>query len=78
MDYQTLGRILLLIGILLAVSGGVLMLLGNRLPQIGNLPGDIHITGPGFSCVIPIVSMILLSVVLTIILNIIIRIINRP
>ncbi|MGQ9887055.1 MAG: DUF2905 domain-containing protein [Aggregatilineales bacterium] len=77
MDYQALGRILLFIGVLLAVAGGLLMLFGSRLPQWGSLPGDIRIEGQGFSCIIPIASMILLSVVLTIILNIIIRILNR-
>jgi hypothetical protein len=60
--------------------GGLLMLLG-RIPlfsQLGRLPGDIRIEGQGFSCFVPIVSMILLSVVLTIVVNIVIRLINRP
>lgn len=80
MDLQAVGRFLLIIGIVLALLGGLLMLLG-RLPlfsSFGSLPGDIRIQGRGFSCFIPIVSMILLSVVLTIILNIIIRLMNRP
>jgi hypothetical protein len=80
MDMQTLGQFLLVGGIVIALLGGVMMLLG-RLPflsRFGNLPGDIHIEGQGFSCLIPIVSMLLLSVLFTIILNIIIRLINRP
>ncbi len=80
MDMQTVGRVLLVIGIAIAVLGGVLMLAG-RIPflsNFGNLPGDIRVEGQGFSCFVPIVSMILLSVVLSVILNIIIRIINRP
>lgn len=79
MDLQTIGRTLLIVGIGLAVIGGALMLLG-RLPflqSLGNLPGDLRIEGQGFTCFIPIVSMILISVVLTIILNIIIRLLNR-
>ena len=48
------------------------------LSNLGNLPGDIRIETQGFSCFIPIVSMILISVVLTIVLNIIVRLINRP
>jgi hypothetical protein len=80
MDFQSLGRILLVIGIIIAVLGLVLMLLGRTgvLNALGSLPGDIRIEGSGFTCLIPIVSSILISVVLTIILNIIIRIINRP
>ncbi|NWG16649.1 MAG: DUF2905 domain-containing protein [Chloroflexi bacterium] len=80
MDLQAVGRLLLIAGIVLAVLGGLLMLLG-RLPlfsSLGSLPGNLRIQGKGFSCFIPIVSMILLSVVLTIVLNIIIRLINRP
>jgi hypothetical protein len=80
MDMQSIGRILLLVGIALAVAGGILLLLG-RLPflsNLGSLPDDIHIQGEGFSCLIPIVSMILVSVVLTVLLNILIRLINRP
>lgn len=80
MDFQTLGRILLVIGIVIAVLGLALMLLGRTgiFNAPGNLPGDIRIQGQGFTCVIPIVSVILISLVLTIILNVIIRIINRP
>jgi len=80
MDLQSIGRGLLLIGIALTAAGGILMLLG-RLPflnSLGNLPGDIRIQGEGFSCLIPIVSMILVSVILTILLNVLIRLINRP
>lgn len=79
MDVQTIGRTLLVIGVGLAVIGGALMLLG-RLPffqSLGSLPGDLRIEGQGFTCFVPIVSMLLISVVLTIILNIIIRLINR-
>jgi hypothetical protein len=80
MDYQALGRILLVMGIVIAILGGLLILLGNTplLKSVGSLPGDIRIEGKGFSCLFPVVSMILLSIVLTIVLNIIVRLINRP
>ena len=80
MDLQSIGRGVLIIGIILAILGGLLMLLA-RIPffaNLGSLPGDIRIETQGFSCFIPIVSMILISVVLTIVLNIIVRLINRP
>ncbi|MBZ0277615.1 MAG: DUF2905 domain-containing protein [Anaerolineae bacterium] len=77
MDIQSIGRLLVILGIGVALLGGLLMLLG-RLPFFGNLPGDIRIQGQGFSCFVPIVSMILLSIILTVILNIIVRFINRP
>ncbi|MCA0453087.1 MAG: DUF2905 domain-containing protein [Chloroflexi bacterium] len=80
MDLNSIGRAVLIIGIVLAALGGLLMLFA-RIPflsNLGKLPGDIRIEGQGFSCFVPIVSMILISVILTVVLNIIIRLINRP
>lgn len=76
---ESLGRALLGLGILLAITGGVLLLF-SRLPflsNLGHLPGDIRIEGQGFSCFIPLASMLLISVVLTILLNVILRILRH-
>lgn len=80
MDLGSIGRVVLLIGVALAILGGLLMLLGQVpfLRQLGSLPGDIRVEGQGFTCLFPIVTMIMLSILATIILNIIIRLINRP
>lgn len=80
MDLGSIGRVVLLIGVALAILGGLLMLLGQVpfLRQLGSLPGDIRVEGQGFTCLFPIVTMIALSILATIILNIIIRLINRP
>ena len=80
MDPQSFGRTLLVIGVLIAVIGGLLMAFGGSglFRAVCNLPGDILIQGQGFSCLVPIVSSILLSVVLTVVLNLIIRFLNRP
>ena len=80
MDPQSIGRVLLAVGIVVAVVGGLLMLLGRTplLSSLSRLPGDIRIEGQGFSCLIPIVGSILLSIILTVVLNIVIRLINRP
>jgi hypothetical protein len=80
MDLQSIGRILLVGGIVAAVLGGLLLLLA-RIPffsNIENLPGNIRIEGQGFTCLFPIATMIILSVVLTIVINVVIRLINRP
>jgi uncharacterized membrane protein required for colicin V production len=77
MDLGSIGRILLVVGVVLAVIGGALMLL-SRVPLLGNLPGDIRIQSGSFTCIFPIVTMILLSIILTVILNIVVRLINRP
>ncbi|MCC7448930.1 MAG: DUF2905 domain-containing protein [Anaerolineae bacterium] len=76
---EGIGRALLLIGAGIAVLGG-LFLIFSRIPvlnQLFNLPGDIRIEGSNFSCFVPIVSMIILSIILTVVANIIIRLLNR-
>lgn len=72
----------ILLGILFLIIGGVLYLFGRagianiRIP-FGRLPGDIRIEGEHFTCLVPIVSSILLSIILTIVLNILVRMLNR-
>ena len=66
-----LGRILLIIGVLIAVVGGLAML-GVRLP-FGRLPGDIAVEGERGGFYFPIVTMIVISVVLTILANLFLR-----
>jgi hypothetical protein len=80
MDMQNIGRLLLIMGIAVAVIGGIILLLGRFLPtnEAGDLPGTIHIEAGNMSCVVPILASILISVVGTIVLNLIIRFINRP
>ncbi len=76
MNFDELGKWLIIGGLVLALVGAVIWLLG-RLPFFGNLPGDIRIQQGNFGCFIPLVSMILLSIIATIVLNIIIRIVNK-
>ncbi|MCS7002707.1 MAG: DUF2905 domain-containing protein [Dehalococcoidia bacterium] len=67
----------------MALIGAVLLIVGvalwgaGRFTGLGRLPGDIVIQRDGFSCFVPIVSMIVVSVVLTVILNIVVRLLNR-
>jgi uncharacterized membrane-anchored protein YitT (DUF2179 family) len=75
MDAQTIGRILLVVGVMVVIIGSVLVLFGRT---FDNFPSTIRIEGQGFSCVVPILASILLSIVGTIVLNVIIRLINRP
>ncbi len=76
MNFDELGKWLIIGGLVMAATGVMIWLLG-RLPFFGNLPGDIRIQQGNVSCFVPIVSMIILSVIATIILNIILRIINK-
>jgi hypothetical protein len=61
------GKILIAFGLLIALAGVVLMLVG-RVPWIGRLPGDIHFQRGNFTFYFPLATSLLLSVVLTLIL----------
>lgn len=52
----------------MVVVGGVLTL-GDKIPFLGRLPGDIHIQKGTFNFYFPLVSCIIISIILTIILN---------
>ena len=63
-----MGRFLVIVGIALAVIGGILMLLGRTGVPLGRLPGDILYRGKNTTFYFPLASSILISVVLSIVL----------
>jgi Protein of unknown function (DUF2905) len=70
------GRMLVLLGIVLVVAGGVLWLSGAagiKVPFLGRLPGDIHVTRGNWSFYFPLTTSILLSIVLTLVLALLSR-----
>ncbi len=77
MDAQTIGKILVVVGIVAIVIGGALWGLGRIGLPLGRLPGDIHIERDGFSFYFPLATTILVSVGLTILLNIILRLFRK-
>ena len=77
MDFSTIGKGILILGVILVVVGGLFWLLGRTGLPLGRLPGDLRIEGEKVSCYVPLMTMILLSIVLTIVLNIIVRLLNR-
>lgn len=65
---RELGKVLVVIGVLLAGAGAVLWF-GAKLPlRLGRLPGDIAYQGRHTSFYFPIVTCIVLSLVLTLVL----------
>jgi hypothetical protein len=72
-----LARIFIILGLVMVVIGGLIYLFGRLGIPLGRLPGDIRIQGENVTCILPLATMILLSVVLTVLLNIILRLINR-
>ncbi|PYN43205.1 MAG: DUF2905 domain-containing protein [Candidatus Rokuibacteriota bacterium] len=65
-----IGKILVGFGLLIALTGVVLVLVG-RVPWIGRLPGDIHIQRGNFTFYFPLATSLLLSVVLTLLLYVV-------
>ena len=63
-----MGRFLVIVGIALAVIGGIVMLLGRTGVPLGRLPGDILYRGKSTTFYFPLASSILISVVLSIVL----------
>jgi uncharacterized membrane protein YkgB len=59
-----LGKMLILLGVLIIVIG-FLLLIGEKIPWIGKLPGDIIIRKEKFSFYFPITTSIIISVLLT-------------
>ncbi len=68
MGLDALGRLLIVIGVVIAVLGALLVL-GDRVPLLGRLPGDIRIVRDGVVILIPLGTMLVLSVVLSIVLG---------
>ena len=66
--FESLGRLLLLFGVVLVVLGGLLFLAG-KVPFLGRLPGDIVIERKNFTFYFPLATSILLSILLTLVLS---------
>ena len=67
-----LGRLLVIMGILLAVVGVVFMI-GGRIPFLGRLPGDISFSRGNTHVYFPLATSIVLSLLLTLLLNLFFR-----
>ena len=72
---ENFGKVLVLVGIFIVVSG-LFLVFWNRIPLLGKLPGDIFIQKGGFQFFFPIVTCLVISALLTIVINVIIRLIK--
>ena len=77
MSLDSIARILIILGIALFVTGGLIYLLSRLGINLFQLPGDIRLQSGNVTCLVPLVSSILLSIVLTVILNMVIRLLNK-
>ncbi|MFN3691624.1 MAG: DUF2905 domain-containing protein [Fervidobacterium sp.] len=70
---QEIGKLLIMVGAIIILMG-LMILVISKMNERGNfklLPGDIVIRKKNFVLIVPITSMILLSLVLTLIMTII-------
>jgi hypothetical protein len=69
MDFPGLGKILLIVGLVVAGLGLLLMLGGKGpLSWIGRLPGDFYFKSERISFYFPLATGLIISIVLTLIL----------
>jgi hypothetical protein len=72
MAIESVGKMLLYIGVLMVVVGGFFMLMA-KIPWFGRLPGDIVFRREGMTVFLPLTTMILVSLILTLLLNLVWR-----
>lgn len=66
MNFNNIGKILIFMGLAVAAIGVILMLF-NKIPFLGKMPGDIMIKGEKFQFYFPIVTCIVISLILSLI-----------
>jgi hypothetical protein len=74
---ETIGRFLMLAGILILLMGGLIFLFTKLGIPLGQLPGDIRIVGKKGSFYFPLTTCILISLILSGILAVITRLFRK-
>jgi hypothetical protein len=77
MNTLSIARYLMLAGVGLFLVGGVVYVMGRLGVKLFNLPGDIRLQGENLTCLVPITSMILISILLSVILSLAMRYLNK-
>ena len=77
MNGFSLARALMILGLVVFAVGGLVYVATRFNVPLGRLPGDIRIVRDNFTCVVPLASMLLLSLLLTLVLNIFVRFLNK-
>lgn len=64
-----LGKMLIFLGVLIIVIG-LLLLVGEKIPWVGRLPGDILIKREKFTFYFPLATSIIISIILTLLFTV--------
>jgi hypothetical protein len=67
LDVHDLGRLLIALGLLIALMGAVLLFAG-RIPWLGRLPGDVLVRRGPVTFYFPLVTSLVVSIVLSLVL----------
>ncbi|KAF2959747.1 MULTISPECIES: DUF2905 domain-containing protein [unclassified Thermotoga] len=70
--FQGIGKFLILMGLIL-VTFGILLILFEKIPFLGKLPGDIVIRRKNFVFYFPLMTSLIISLVVSLILYLISR-----
>jgi len=62
--FGPLGKILILLGVFIILIG-LLLVVGEKIPWVGRLPGDILVRKKNFTFYFPITTSIIVSIILT-------------
>ena len=73
MDLMNIARMLAVFGIGLLLIAGLIYLAAQLNLPFGNLPGDLIIKRENFTCMVPIVSSLIISIILTLLINLILK-----
>lgn len=69
MDYQSVGKSIIMVGVVIILVGLVIYVTGQKFSFFGNLPGDIKVEKENFRFYFPLTSMILVSVVISLVMK---------
>jgi Zn-dependent protease with chaperone function len=75
-NLETIGRWIVILGLAITLIGGGIWLIA-RITGWEKFPGTIKWQSGNFTCLVPLLGSIILSVVLTLVLNLLVRWFNR-
>jgi uncharacterized membrane protein YidH (DUF202 family) len=64
LGFGPLGKMLILLGVFIILIG-IFLLIGDRIPWLGKVPGDFIIRKKNFTFYFPLATSILISIILT-------------
>ena len=76
-DLGGVGRLMIFVGLGLAAAGVVVLLLAQAGLPLGQLPLDFKFQASNLTCLVPLGTMVLLSLILTVIVNLVLRGMNK-